>query len=222
ARMIISGRAGPGARLNGMLSKLEPPGSLDPYAGAQCADHDDGPTLRQCGYSIWLGQGCMAAPRRELAEELPGRSKRSEHSGRRISIQQSNALHSGWVSVGRSASATCGLAPAAGSDDQGWREVYHLASACPIWPGESSWRKCRPGTVTSAWLGQRRQKARSSADMMPGSALMNSLGTGLEASHRPLEATIWQTSAGSPSIGSWRGQVSVGRRPSPGSRNGRR
>src|SRR6266487_3147396 len=76
-------------------------------------------------------------------------------------------------------------APAAGSDDQGWREVYHLASACPIWPGESSWRKCRPGTVTSAWLGQLRQKARSSAEMVPGSAVMNSLGTGLAASHRP-------------------------------------
>lgn len=84
ARMIISGRARPGVRLNGMLSKLEP-GSLDPYAVAQCADHDDGPTVRQCGYSIWLVQGCMAAPRRELAEALPGRSKRSEHSGRRIS-----------------------------------------------------------------------------------------------------------------------------------------
>jgi hypothetical protein len=94
ARMIISGRARPGARLNGMLSKLEPGVTGSIYAGAQCADHDDGPTVRQCGYSIWLVQGCMAAPRRELTEELPGRSKRSEHSGRRTSIQPSNALHS--------------------------------------------------------------------------------------------------------------------------------
>src|SRR6516162_7448831 len=67
-------------------------------------------------------------------------------------------------------------------------------------------------------------KARSSAfaRIAPGSALKNSLGTPLVDSQSAEAATIAATSAGSPSMGICRGHVSVGRRPSPGSANGRR
>jgi len=58
------------------------------------------------------------------------------------------------------------------------------AMARPISAPESSWRKWMPGTVTSAWSGQVRQKFRTApVRMLPGSALTNSLGSlGAEAS----------------------------------------
>src|SRR5262249_17598131 len=67
-------------------------------------------------------------------------------------------------------------------------------------------------------------KARSSplARIAPGSALKNSLGTRLVDSQSAEAATMSNTSGGSPSMGICRGNVSVGRRPSPGSANGRR
>lgn len=49
--------------------------------------------------------------------------------------------------------------------------------ARPMLAPESSWMKWMPGTVTSAWSGQVRQKSRTApVKMLPGSALMNSLG----------------------------------------------
>jgi hypothetical protein len=95
--------------------------------------------------------------------------------------------------------------------------------AWPISSGLSSWMKWRPLTVVSVRFGQVRMISRRRSLMVsPGSALMKSLGTSLAASHSPYSLTIAMTSAGSPSIGSWRGQDSVGRRSSPGLANGRR
>jgi hypothetical protein len=56
--------------------------------------------------------------------------------------------------------------------------------ARPISAPESSWMKWMPGTVTSAWSGQVRQKSRTApVRMLPGWALMNSLGSpGADAS----------------------------------------
>src|SRR5215469_4892605 len=91
--------------------------------------------------------------------------------------------------------------------------------ARPISSGESSWTKWRPATFTSVRAGNLRMKARSSslARIAPGSALKNSLGTGLVDSQSAEAAAILTTSGGSPSMGICRGHVSVGRRPSPSS-----
>src|SRR2546428_205871 len=56
----------------------------------------------------------------------------------------------------------------------------------------------------------------------PGSPLTKSFGTGLFVSQSAYACAISTTSTGSPSSGIWRGQVSVGRRDSPGSRYGAR
>jgi N-formylglutamate deformylase len=62
--------------------------------------------------------------------------------------------------------------------------AIQAASAAPISAGESSCRKCSPGTVTSSWFGQLRQKARfSPVRKAPGSALTNSFGNVVDDSH---------------------------------------
>jgi hypothetical protein len=97
------------------------------------------------------------------------------------------------------------------------------ASAAPISSGLSSWRKCIPGAVTSVWLGQVRRNSRTRpVTVEPGSPLMNSLGPSLCDGHAPYSSTVAATSAGSPSIGMLRGHANVGRRSSPGLRNGAR
>ena len=79
--------------------------------------------------------------------------------------------------------------------------------------------KWAPFTVTSRWLDQERQNSRwAFTSIAPGSALTNSLGKGLADSHAPYWFTISTTSGGSPSNGISLGQVSVGRRDSPGTR----
>jgi hypothetical protein len=52
------------------------------------------------------------------------------------------------------------------------------ATARPIAGLESSWMKCEPGTVTSAWFFQLRQNSRRTpVGMAPGSAWTNSFAT---------------------------------------------
>ena len=58
--------------------------------------------------------------------------------------------------------------------------------------------------------------------MAPGSAFTNNFGNGADAMKSAYAEAIDTTSAGSPATGISRGQVRVGRRPSPGSANGRR
>ena len=59
------------------------------------------------------------------------------------------------------------------------------ATASPISRGESSWMKWVPFTVTSSWLGHRRQNSRCApVRIVSGSALMKSLGSSLVASYR--------------------------------------
>src|SRR6185503_683251 len=105
----------------------------------------------------------------------------------------------------------------------GARRARKAAMARPISCGESSWMKWLPLTVTSSWRGQVRQNSRwGPVRMEPGSALTKSLGSGLFERKRPYWLTTSTTSGGSPSMGICRGQVSVGRRDSPGSRYGLR
>ena len=60
------------------------------------------------------------------------------------------------------------------------------ANAAPISPGLSSWMKWIPGTVTSCWFFQVRQKARDRPiSIEPGSAEMNSFGSSVLASQAP-------------------------------------
>ena len=71
---------------------------------------------------------------------------------------------------------------------------------------------------TSFVFGKLRQQSTTGpVTIIPGSALMNSLGAVLLARKATFSANSPATSAGSPLIGIWRGQVSVGRRPSPAS-----
>jgi hypothetical protein len=64
------------------------------------------------------------------------------------------------------------------------RVPYQPASAWPTNSGLSSWTKCISGIVTSVWLGHDRQYSRVLPCMnTPGSALINSFGIGLVASH---------------------------------------
>lgn len=81
------------------------------------------------------------------------------------------------------------------------------------------WRPC---TATSLCAGQVQQKSTCAGGSVPGTARTKSFGMSLCASHSPYVFTISVTSAGSPSKGSWRAQSNIGRRPSPGSKNGRR
>src|SRR6184192_2052123 len=58
------------------------------------------------------------------------------------------------------------------------------ATARPIAGPESSWMKCEPGTVTSVWFFQPRQKSLTAPiRMAPGSALTNNFGMSVSASH---------------------------------------
>jgi hypothetical protein len=78
-------------------------------------------------------------------------------------------------------------------------------------------QEVQAGTVTSRWWGQVRHSSRSGpVSSAPGSPLRNSFGTGEVAIHCALAVTMPWTSAGWPSIGISCGQVSVGRRDSPG------
>jgi hypothetical protein len=77
---------------------------------------------------------------------------------------------------------------------------------------ESSWTKQTPASPRPVLPGR----------SAPGSAFTNSLGASLGASQSAWAAAIAAASAGTPSTGISRGQVSVGCRPSPGSANGPR
>jgi hypothetical protein len=64
----------------------------------------------------------------------------------------------------------------------------------PIKPGESSWMKWMPGTVTSVWLGSARHQPRlRPTNTAPGSALTNSWGRSLQPGGSGLAEWIaWQ------------------------------
>src|SRR5271170_417587 len=62
--------------------------------------------------------------------------------------------------------------------------LIQCAIARPIAGPESSWMKCTPGTVTSAWFFQLRQNSRTAPiRIAPGSAFTNSFGNSLPGSH---------------------------------------
>ena len=99
------------------------------------------------------------------------------------------------------------------------------AMARPISSGESSWRKWTPATVTSACDGHPRTKSvlRVAGEDRTGLGLHEQLGH--TARRQPVRVVGGRDRShvgGLALDGDFRGHVSVGRRPSPGSANGRR